>query len=147
MTPQKIRWLAVAVTLPALLGTTACSSDDGGGNGSPTGSGPSRSGPSGSGTPVSLKLLKFEPGTLRVKAGTTVTWTNGEAITHTVTSGEPIGIDKTTGLRTGQKPDGKFDAKLASTGDVFSYTFKTPGTYQYYCSIHQGMNAEVVVTK
>lgn len=95
---------------------------------------------------VRLKLLAFSPNPLTVKAGTTVSWQNGEPITHTVTSGSVTGIDPVTGLRSGQHADGMFDHQLSGTGAVFSFRFDRPGTYSYFCSIHQGMNATVVVT-
>ena len=88
----------------------------------------------------------FMPATTEIKVGTTLTWTNDETISHTVTSGDPTGIDKSTTLRSGEKPDGMFDKQLAKKGDSFSFTFDKAGTYPYYCDIHQGMNAEVVVT-
>jgi plastocyanin len=94
---------------------------------------------------ITLSSLMFNPSTSTVKAGTTVTWINDEAITHTVTSGRFIGVDKTTGLRSSQNPDGTFNAKLAGKGKTFSFTFTKPGTYTYYCDIHQGMNATITV--
>ncbi len=95
---------------------------------------------------ISLTSLMFRPDNQTIKAGTKVTWRNDEPITHTVTSGAVTGVDKTTGLRSGQKPDGLFDKKLAGEGDTFSCTFAKPGTYSYYCDIHFGMNAKIVVT-
>jgi plastocyanin len=124
----------LALTATAVLAlATACS----GGSESPK----AASGPS-----VELKLLAFSPAELRVPAGSTVTWRNGEAITHTVTSGAVRGVDAGTGLRTGQDPDGRFDHRLSTKGATFSHRFTDPGTYSYFCSIHQGMNASVVVT-
>ena len=99
-----------------------------------------------SGPTVSLKLLQFQPDRLTVKAGTTVTWVEDEPITHTVTSGAVTGVDPSSGLRSGQTSDGRFDQRLATKGSTFSYRFDEPGTYSYFCSIHQGMNASVVVT-
>jgi plastocyanin len=98
------------------------------------------------GPAVQLKLLQFTPVDLTVKAGTAVTWRNAEPITHTVTSGEVTGVDESTGLRAGQSTDGRFDHELTGKGQSFTYTFTEPGTYSYYCSIHKGMNATVVVT-
>lgn len=97
------------------------------------------------GSSVSVKGLAFNPPTLKVAAGTTVTWTDDESITHTVTSGAVTGVAPTTGLRSGQTPDGTFDGRLNSKDAKFSFTFTKPGTYSYFCSIHQGMNAQVVV--
>ena len=87
----------------------------------------------------------FNPSTTTAKVGETVTWRNEEPIGHTVTSGRYVGIDKTTGLRSSQRPDGMFNAKLGGKGKTFSFTFTKPGTYTYYCDIHQGMNATITV--
>jgi plastocyanin len=131
------RILLATVTLAAAIGLLASCSSGGthAGSGSP------------SGPTVTLKSLMFMPAVLHVTAGTTVTWRNDEPITHTVTSGQVLNVDKSTGLRSGQHADGLFNATLKGSGDTFSYTFEKPGTYSYYCDIHQGMNAEVVVTK
>jgi plastocyanin len=94
---------------------------------------------------INLSSLMFNPSTTTVKVGETVTWRNDEPITHTVTSGRFMGIDKTSGLRTSQKADGMFNAKLDGKGKTFSFTFTKPGTYTYYCDIHQGMNATITV--
>jgi plastocyanin len=94
---------------------------------------------------INLSSLMFHPSSTAVKVGTTITWRNDEPITHTVTSGRFEGVDKTTGLRSSQDPDGTFNAKLAGKGKTFSFTFTKPGTYTYYCDIHQGMNATITV--
>jgi plastocyanin len=95
------------------------------------------------GTTVTTKLLSFTPAKLTVKAGTTVTWTDSDSIAHTVTTGTfVLGSD---GLRSSQNPDGLINMPL-STGKNVSYTFKKPGKYVYYCSIHHGMNGEIDVT-
>jgi plastocyanin len=104
----------------------------------------SKSGSGAKGTQISLSQLM--PAKTTIKVGTTLTWTNDESISHTVTSGRAIGVDKSTTLRSDEKPDGLFDKKLPKKGDSFSYTFKKAGTFTYYCDIHKGMNATVVVT-
>jgi plastocyanin len=78
---------------------------------------------------VYLQGMAFSPVTLSVTAGTTVTWTNKDAMTHTVTSD--------TGL---------FDSGNVAANGTYSYTFSTAGTYAYHCSIHPSMKASVVVT-
>ena len=127
-----------AVLLAAVL--TGCSSSDS------TDATSSSTGSNGDGTTIKLSQLMFMPATTTIKVGTKVTWTNDETISHTVTSGEPTGVDMGTSLRSGEKPDGMFEKQLAKKGDSFSFTFDKAGTYPYYCDIHQGMNAEVVVT-
>jgi plastocyanin len=76
-------------------------------------------------TPTATKVCtaggsQFSPATLTVAAGTTVTWENGDAIAHTVTSA------------TGSADT--YDMALAS-GTV-SHQFMTAGTYNYYCKNH-----------
>lgn len=92
--------------------------------------------------------LKFMPEDLTVKVGTTVTWQNGETISHTVTSGTWGDVDESTGLRGTETPDGNFDHALApkgQEGDTFSYTFDEAGEFLYYCKPHLTMNATVTV--
>jgi plastocyanin len=94
--------------------------------------------------------IKFMPETITVKAGTTVRWVNGEAITHTITSGTFNDVNPATGIRGSETPDGAFDVTLApkgEDGDSFEFTYDKPGTYPYYCDIHLSMNAVVIVTE
>jgi plastocyanin len=92
---------------------------------------------------VTTKLLSFMPEKLTVKVGTTVRWTAGDGIGHTVTTGTfTLGSD---GLRTAENPDGLIDKPLNAGKDV-TYTFTKPGKYVYYCSIHKGMAGEIDVT-
>jgi plastocyanin len=76
---------------------------------------------------VNLSSLMFNPPTTTVKVGTTVTWRNDEPITHTVTSGRFEGVDKSTGLRSSQNPDGTFNAKLAGKGKPSVLPSPSPG--------------------
>ena len=143
-TPKRgstVRRFAAAVAAAALLsaGLTACSS----GTADETSSTKSSGKPDG--PVIKLSRLMFMPATTEIKVGTTLTWTNDESISHTVTSGEATGIDKTTSLRSGEKPDGTYDEQLAKKGDSFSFTYDKAGTYPYYCDIHKGMNGEIVV--
>ena len=104
--------------------------------------------PSAAGEEVIAVGLKFMPADLTVKAGTTVRWTNGEAISHTVTSGAWGEVNEDTGLRGSQEADGMFDHALApkgSDGDTFEFTFDEPGEYQYYCEPHLGMVGTITV--
>jgi len=82
---------------------------------------------------AAIRVFQFQPGALEVRAGTRVTWTNQDDITHTVTSGVP------------GSPDGRFDVRLAGRGASGSATFAEPGVYPYFCTRHQSMHGEVVV--
>lgn len=74
--------------------------------------------------------MAFEPATLEVDVGTTVTWESESDLPHTVTS--------TSGPT-------DFDESLSS-GDTVTITFDEPGTYEYECTIHPGMTGTVVVS-
>ncbi len=80
------------------------------------------------GPEVVLQNFSIQPQTLTVSAGTTVTWVNHDDTPHTVTS-----VDKL------------FGSAALDTGDRFAYRFDTPGTFQYFCTIHPRMTATVIV--
>ena len=77
---------------------------------------------------VNIDNFTFGPEKLTVKAGTTVTWKNEDDIPHTVASSTKA-----------------FKSKALDTDDTFSFTFTTPGTYEYFCSLHPHMVGTVVV--
>ena len=77
---------------------------------------------------VGIDNFTFTPASLTVKAGTTVTWTNRDDIPHTVTSSAKL-----------------FRSKALDTDDKFSFTFTTPGTYEYFCSLHPHMTGMIKV--
>ena len=79
-------------------------------------------------TEVKIDNFTFNPATITVKAGTTVTWTNGDDIPHTVVATAKA-----------------FKSKVLDTSDKFSFTFTTPGSYEYFCSLHPHMKASIVV--
>jgi len=80
----------------------------------------------------------FSPRELSVPAGTTVRWVNGDAMLHTVTSGESDGTVGTA--------DGRFDSGFLEPGDSFTFTFTEPGTYRYFCLPHPFMTGTITVT-
>ncbi|HJU12876.1 MAG TPA: plastocyanin/azurin family copper-binding protein [Candidatus Nitrosotalea sp.] len=77
----------------------------------------------------------FDPSKLDVSPGTTVTWTNTDQVSHTVTSGNPS--DNQTGT--------VFDSSLIAPNKKFTFTFNTPGTFHYFCQVHPWMTGEVIV--
>ncbi len=84
----------------------------------------------GGGSTVSMQYNRFNPSALTISRGTTVTWTNRDNVTHTVTSST-----------------GAFNSGDVTSGKSFSYTFSAAGTFDYYCKYHQsmGMTGTVVV--
>jgi plastocyanin len=82
---------------------------------------------------VNIKLFSFKPETIEVAAGTTIVWTNFDAIEHSVTNGTP------------EKPGAVFDSDFFTEGQTFSFTFDKPGTYPYFCKRHNSMMGEIKV--
>ena len=82
---------------------------------------------------VDIKVFQFQPKLIAVKSGDTVTWTNSDAIEHSVTSGS-LG-----------KPTDAFDSGLFTKGHQFSHTFNSVGSFTYFCKRHPNMRATVEV--
>jgi plastocyanin len=79
---------------------------------------------------VEISGFAFNPETITVAAGTTVTWTNLDSVAHTVTADS------------GGAPDSGDIAQ----GESYSFTFTAPGTFAYHCSVHRFMHGTVIVT-
>jgi plastocyanin len=78
---------------------------------------------------VVIDNFSFSPKTFTVPAGAAVTWTNHDKVPHVVTSADDH-FKKSPVLKTGQS---------------FSNTFATAGTYSYFCSIHPRMTGKIIV--
>jgi plastocyanin len=78
---------------------------------------------------VKIDNFAFEPASLTVAKGTTVEWTNGDDVPHTV-------VEKKT----------RFKSKALDTDDRYRHTFNEPGNFSYFCSIHPHMVGEIHVT-
>jgi plastocyanin len=127
------RAITLAAAGAALLVTSACSGS----------SDPEPATASLPGATVTIPLLAFDPATVTIAPGQTVTWKNGNDISHVLVERTyTVGAD---GLRTSETPDGAFSLKVDNTGDTVSHTYPKAGTFTYYCSIHKGMNATVTV--
>jgi plastocyanin len=90
-------------------------------------------GGTGSSTPVATtevsmaKSYRFDPKTIEIEAGQTVTWTNNDNFTHTV------------------EVDGQDDHKVGR-GESVSIRFDKAGTYHYVCTLHsKDMDGTVIV--
>jgi plastocyanin len=79
-------------------------------------------------TEVKIDNFAFAPQRVVVKAGTTVIWINDDDIPHTVASSTKL-----------------FKSNALDTKDKFSFTFTTPGAYEYFCSLHPHMTGTIVV--
>ena len=88
------------------------------------------------GMAIVIQNYGFNPQTVTIPVGTTVTWTNLDTVQHQIAnSGTP-----TIG------PEQLFMSKPLAKGDTFSYTFTSAGTFQYYCIVHNFMRGTIIVT-
>ena len=79
-------------------------------------------------TDVKIDNFTMAPQAITVSVGTSVRWTNADDIPHTVVS-----------------EDHTFKSMVMDTGEQFSHTFSSAGTYKYFCSIHPKMTGTIVV--
>lgn len=80
---------------------------------------------------IELSGMAFVPACAKVAAGTAVTFTNDDAVAHTVTADA------------GQAES--FDSGALAQGAQFAHTFATAGTVRIHCSIHPEMHLTVIV--
>ncbi len=75
---------------------------------------------------IDITNFTFNPVTLTIKRGTTVTWTNNDLMSHQIKSD-------------------LFNSDILTKGKSFSFTFNDAGTVNYYCSIHASMTGQIIV--
>jgi plastocyanin len=76
---------------------------------------------------VSMIDLDFEPQTVTIEVGDSVTWTNDGDLPHTATAA------------------GDFDTGLLNPGESDTVTFDEAGSFAYICTVHPDMTGTVVV--
>ncbi|HEX4772314.1 MAG TPA: metallophosphoesterase [Bryobacteraceae bacterium] len=84
------------------------------------------------GAPAEIKIdnFSFNPKSMRLKAGSVVSWTNLDDVPHNVVS-----------------TDNKFSSPVLDTDQAFSFQFREPGSYRYFCKLHPMMTGTIVVEK
>lgn len=92
---------------------------------------------------VAMENYAYEPAELTITVGTEVTWINKDPVDHTVTEGTPEVI-KPPNERAFDSSNGA-QYQLIKPGESWSFTFTTPGTYDYYCIPHPYMKARITV--
>jgi 3',5'-cyclic-AMP phosphodiesterase len=119
---------SLAIVDATLESSASPAMSNGGGTGNMRGMAMGAAASTGTTPDVNIDNFSFSPGTVTVKAGTTVTWTNHDDIPHTVDS-----------------TDGKFKSSALDTNDKFQFRFTAPGEYKYFCRIHPKMTGSIVV--
>ena len=79
---------------------------------------------------VAMKDVKFVPDRLTIKVGDKVTWRNEESLDHNVVA----------------QKGAKFRSRAFGQSGTYTFTAKKPGTINYVCTLHPGMNGALVVT-
>ena len=78
---------------------------------------------------LDAKNFQFTPQTLTLNVGDSITWTNGDQATHTVTSNS----------------GNIFNSGYLQPGQSYTFTFNTSGVYNYYCQMHPSMRGVITV--
>lgn len=79
--------------------------------------------------PVDIRDFAYSPDPIEVPVGSTVVWTNQDAVPHTATS------DQRGALQSG----------AIAPGSSFSQAFDTAGEFAYHCEFHPNMTGTIVV--
>ena len=79
---------------------------------------------------VAIVDVAYQPGSIKVQAGDTVTWTNTGSAPHTITA-----------------DDGSVDSGPLAHGASFSQVFPAAGLFTYHCAIHPEMTGAVTITQ
>jgi plastocyanin len=77
---------------------------------------------------INIKDFMFTPRNLVVPVGSKVTWTNKDEEPHKVA-----------------EVNSSFTSQPLDTDEAFMYEFKTPGKYEYFCTIHPRMTGTITV--
>lgn len=80
---------------------------------------------------VTITSAGYQPNSLQVKVGDTVTWTNTDSAAHTVTS-DTVGV---------------FDSGPINSNANFTFTFSQAGTFTYHSTGETSITGTIVVTQ
>jgi len=127
------RRLLLILSCAALaLPVAGCGGDEeSGGGSSSSGSAPADSGSGTDAVMVGMEEIEYVPKEVKVKKGGTITWTNSDSVTHTVT--------KNGG------PGPEFDSGNMEVDATFEQKFTMAGTIDYVCTIHPSQTGKITV--
>lgn len=77
---------------------------------------------------ITIKDFEFSPKNLEIPAGSKVVWVNKDDEPHKV-----LEVNKA------------FTSQALDSNDSFSFEFRTPGKFEYYCTLHPRMTGKIVV--
>lgn len=140
---------------PLALVLVLCSSGCGGGNLAPAPDAPPQTWIVNAGGSVQLEAIQaldFYPNTMTIHSGDTITWTNSTAIPHTVSippagQAPPVGPPNPAPIGNNVFDNSVYiSSGFLTKGKSYSVKFTKPGTYAYYCMVHQPeMAGQIIV--
>ncbi len=77
---------------------------------------------------VTIDNFTFTPAEITVPVGAVVKWSNHDDIPHSIVG-----------------PNGAFRSAALDTNESYSFAFKTPGAFTYFCGLHPHMTGKVTV--
>ena len=77
---------------------------------------------------IKIENFTFNPASITIKPGTTVTWVNGDDIPHSVVENNKV-----------------FRSPPLDTGQKFSMVLTTAGEVDYFCGFHNHMTGKIIV--
>lgn len=79
---------------------------------------------------ISIQNFSFNPATINIKVGGSITWTNNDSVPHQIAA-----------------DDNNFSSNPLSNGETYQYTFTQAGVFNYHCAIHPSMKGQITVTQ
>jgi len=76
---------------------------------------------------IVIEGVRYEPATLTIKRGDSVTWVNKDPYPHTATA------------------SGTFDSRSIAANRSWTFTARNAGRYDYVCTLHPNMKATLIV--
>ena len=82
---------------------------------------------------IAMRDIEYRPRKVKLATGATVTWVNRDRVAHTVTNGNKVYNEFTSGK--------------IGPGRTYRRTFRRPGELRYRCTIHANMEGVFLVVE
>lgn len=96
---------------------------------------------------MDIKDFKYAQANIKIKAGTTVTWTNQDTMEHDVMAEHDHSEAAHDGLSHDEVDSDAFGSALLAKGESYSFTFTEPGVEAYHCSLHPYMKGSITIVE
>lgn len=96
---------------------------------------------------MDIKDFKYEKPNIKIKKGTTVIWTNQDAVAHNVMLDHADGDKPHDPPAANEVKSDEFAGPLLAQGESYSFTFNEVSSSPYHCSPHPYMKGSVTVVE